>query len=71
MQFFKIQIALPFGWADLKTSEDDGATYTVESFRTLKAAQKEIDDIVAATDGDPSEYRAVNWLVPQDGDLYD
>lgn len=71
MQAFKIQTAAPFGWADLKTSFDDGKTYVVEEYATKKEAWAEIYDIVLPTDGSASDYRVVTIDTPQDGDLYD
>lgn len=58
------------GWGDLKSSEDDGETYIVESFKTKKQAQKEINDIVDSNGDDPSNYRIVNWLTPEDINFY-
>lgn len=67
---YKIQTAAAFGWADLKSSFDDGKTYEVEEYATIKEAQEEINDIVFLTDDSPSDYRIVTTVTPQDGDLY-
>ena len=67
---YKIQIAAFSGWGDLKSSDDDGETYIVESFKTKKEAQEEINEIVESTDEDESNYRVVNWLTPEDINFY-
>jgi hypothetical protein len=74
---YKIQTAAPFGWADLKTSFDDGKAYVVEEYATREAAAREIHEIVQDTSCDGSDladlldYRVVTIDTPQDGDLYD
>lgn len=67
---YKIQMTGITGWGDLKSSEDDGETYIVESFKTKKEAQQEINDIVESTGDDQSNYRIVNWLTPEDINFY-
>ena len=50
---YKIQTTAPFGWADLKHTED-GTHYHVELFLTEAEALNEI-----AQYPDPSDYRVV------------
>ncbi len=61
---WKLQLAAPFGWGDVKTSED-GAPYVVELFDTQAAACEEM----AAMGGDG--LRVVLSTVEQDVDLYE
>lgn len=69
---YKIQTASVNGWADLKFTVRDHPhpTYAIEEFASKKEATQEITDIVIATDGNFSEYRAVPIDTPQDDELY-
>lgn len=65
---YKIQMPAPFGWADLKESEDDGATYQVVLFDTKAAAEREVRDLKRLDPG--STHRIVESTTPADCDLY-
>lgn len=68
---YKIQMRGVAGWGDLKTSEDDGETYYVESFKTKEEAQEEINSIVEGLEeADHSDYRVVNFITPEDETFY-
>lgn len=41
---FKVQVACDVGWWDLKSTEDDGATYKTDLYDTREAAQAEADE---------------------------
>jgi hypothetical protein len=42
---YKIQVPAYCGWADLKTTEDDGTTYVVEVFDTAEEADAELESL--------------------------
>jgi hypothetical protein len=66
---FKIQTLAAFGqWADIKTTEDDGATYEAELFDTEEAARTTIEELLCDIPGDC--YRVVPESYPQEFDLY-
>ena len=59
------------GWGDLKTSEDDGKTYYVESFKTKEEALEEINSIVEGLkEENHSNYRVVNFITPEEEIFY-
>jgi hypothetical protein len=72
MQTFKIQIMSVNGWSDLKMSDADEQTeeYIVEAFNTREEAIKEMKEIIKALNDDPQNYRVVNYLVPEEFNLY-
>ncbi len=72
MQAYKIQIHTISGWADLKSadSEDETQEYVLEVYKSKEEAIKEMNSIVEALQDDPNSYRVVNYLVPEEFNLY-
>lgn len=70
MQAFKIQIMSVNGWSDLKFSYDETGDYIVEAFNTKEEAIEEMNNIIDELEDDPENYRVVNYLVPQEAELY-
>ena len=68
---YKIQMRGVTGWGDLKTSEDNGETYYVESFKTKEEAIEEINSIVEGlNESNHSNYRVVNFITPEEEIFY-
>jgi len=65
---YKIQVPASGGWADLKSTEDDGKTYLPDLYDTKKEAR----EALAAIRHDIKDFegRVVTEYTPQDFDLY-
>ena len=71
MQAFKIQIRSVNGWSDLKYSDSELESERItETFFKKQEAINEMNDIVKALGDDPNDYRVVNYLTPEDDNLY-
>lgn len=70
MQSFKIQMMSVNGWSDLKFSFDESDEYVVDTFKTKKEAIEEMYNIIDDLEDDPENYRVVNYLVPQEAEIY-
>ena len=67
---YKIQTRSPFGWSDIKSSNEDDDTYSVEFFASKKEAEIELIAIVSETNSVSSDYRIVEESVVEDSNLY-
>jgi hypothetical protein len=72
MLAYKIQIHTIGGWADLKSadSDDESQEYVLEVYKSKEEAIEEMNSIVEALQDDPNSYRVVNYLVPEETNLY-
>jgi hypothetical protein len=61
---YKIQIPAAYGWADLKSTEDDGKTYALDLYDTREAAEAELPDMP------DTEGRVVPEGTKADCDIY-
>ena len=66
---YKIQIATPHGWADLKSTVND-KNYVVELFSSLAAAREEAAEMIEDLDLGADEIRVVPSTTRADNDLY-
>jgi len=65
---YKIQVPASGGWADLKSTEDDGKTYHPDLYDTKKEAEDSLDSI--QQDIPDFEGRVVTEDTPSAFDLY-
>lgn len=65
---WKIQVASPNGWADIKTQHGDGK-YVMQAYASAEDAGRELD-LLAGIDRE-TEYRIVHAATWSDDELYE